>query len=68
MGGAAVKTSELIAILQGYLDKHGDLEVEATWEGVFRPIAVYRGRDNELLIDADGECYRENFEHPEDRR
>jgi hypothetical protein len=62
-----MKASELIAILQGYLDKHGDMEVEATWEGVFRPIAVYRGHDNELLIDADGEFYRADFEHRVDQ-
>jgi hypothetical protein len=61
-----MKTSELIATLQGFLDRHGELDVAATWEGVFRAIAVYRGRDGFLLIDADEELYRKDLEHPDD--
>lgn len=55
-----MKTSALIAVLQDQLAKHGDLEVEVTWEGVIRPIdagSVYPGKDGQLLIDGDGNFY-----------
>jgi hypothetical protein len=38
-----MKTSELIAILERMRDKHGDLPVWCTWEGVVRKIgSIYR--------------------------
>jgi hypothetical protein len=53
-----MKVSELIAVLQRRLEKHGDLEVLTTWEGTVQeiePNSVYKERDALVLfIDADG--------------
>jgi hypothetical protein len=74
--------TELIAELQSWLAKQGDLEVRGTWEGIDCPIfAIYRDRQNRLLLDVDVEpgdeddredselhhYYRVKFEHPDDR-
>jgi hypothetical protein len=40
-----MKTSELIAILEGMRDKHGDLPVWCTWEGVVRQIGSIYSAD-----------------------
>lgn len=64
--------SQFIDLLQRRLAKHGDVEVEVTWEGIFReldPEAVYLSKANDshdleagiLLIDADGNAYKDSF-------
>jgi len=39
-----------------------DALVKGTWEGVVRPISVYKSADGVVLVDADNEYYREHFE------
>lgn len=59
--------SELIAVLQDRLTKHGDREVMATWEGiteVILPESIYLSKAGELHIDAEGhalQMYKEEF-------
>jgi hypothetical protein len=65
----------LIKLLNGKLEKHGDLEVEITWEGITREIdsdGIYWTKEckdhgvsaNMIFIDADGNSYKERFAHP----
>jgi hypothetical protein len=61
-----VKVSELIAQAQALLDKHGDVAVIASWEGVVREPTLYRNCQGELVIDADCQAYRYGDEHPDD--
>jgi hypothetical protein len=46
--------------------------VYCTWEGVVRDLGVYAAKDGTVLIDGDGEHYRDGFEsgeiNIEDRR
>jgi len=59
-----MKISKLIATLQNRMRKHGDIEVEVTWEGITRAIstdAVYKSKDGPLYIDADGNCCKRSF-------
>lgn len=39
-----------------------DAPIVATWEGICREIAVYSAPNGFVLIDADYERYREDFE------
>jgi hypothetical protein len=60
----------LIAVLQDYADRFGDLEVLVTWEGITRELTrdhVYRGNernDGSLFIDADENFYKDTLAHP----
>jgi len=59
--------SELIAILQERLAKHGDVEVRATWEGITREMlsaGIYLSKRGPLYIDAEGhefKMYKKGF-------
>lgn len=62
--GVEMKASELVAELQAAIAEHGDLEVEATWEGITRPYeppCVHSYYDEPqrriLVIESDGDCY-----------
>ena len=59
-----MKISELITTLQKRLKKHGDIEVEVTWESITTSIttdAVYKSKDGPLYIDADDNFYKDKF-------
>lgn len=59
-----MKISELITTLQNRIKKHGDVEVEITWESITKTIstdAIYKSKDGPLYIDADDNCYKEDF-------
>ena len=66
-----LRISELIAVLQERLSRHGDLPVLATWEGIVRelsPAHVYAGKDggapptaDVLYIDADDNDGKDHF-------
>jgi len=65
-----MKLTELIAVLSDRLARQGDLDVEVTWEGIFREITqdhIYRSRDNKILIDADDNAYKKKFIHPDEK-
>lgn len=52
-----MKTSQLIAILAEKLDRHGDLEVRASWEGIDNEIykdGIYKSKCGQLFIDCEG--------------
>ena len=60
----ALKISELITTLQKRLKKHGDIEVEVTWESITTSIttdAIYKSKDGPLYIDADDNFYKDKF-------
>lgn len=71
-----MKISEFIAELDAAKARFGDLDVAGTWEGLVCEIdadSIYRGRHSKdvpwlLMIDCDGNLYREEFEHPDDNR
>lgn len=42
-----------------------DATVVGTWEGTVREISIYQAKDGTVLIDADGEFYRNRFESGE---
>jgi hypothetical protein len=67
-----MKLSELIAALQDQLEKRGDVDVGATYEGRLANVSsVYFTRFNgwgEVLIDIDGGMYRDAFEADAERR
>jgi hypothetical protein len=69
---ANMKLSELIAALQDQLEKRGDVDVGATYEGRLANVSsVYFTRFNgwgEVLIDIDGGMYRDAFEADAERR
>lgn len=52
-----MKISELIAVLQRRLKKHGDLEVRYTWEGItvdLEATSVYASKEEPVLfLDAE---------------
>jgi len=51
--------AELIAELQ----KHPpESPVVGTWEGVFAEVHVYRGADGTVLLDVDGNSYKDRFQ------
>jgi hypothetical protein len=50
---------ELIALLQ---KQPKNARVVASWEGVFRSIKVYRAKAGEVIIDADGEDYKDRIQ------
>ena len=59
-----MKISELITTLQKRLKKHGDIEVEVTWESITTSIttdAIYKSKDGPLYIDADENYYKGEF-------
>ena len=59
-----MKISELITTLQNRLKKHGDIEVEVTWEGITTSIttdAIYKSKDGPLYIDSDENYYKREF-------
>ena len=59
-----MKISELIEALRDRKEKHGDVEVEITWESITRSIdnsKVYMSRFDCLLIDADGNRYKKKL-------
>ena len=56
--------SELIATLQVRLEKHGDVKVMTTWEGIMvgiEPRNIYLSKDGSLFIDADRNSYKNEF-------
>jgi hypothetical protein len=56
--------SELVEFLQRRLAKHGDIEVEITWESItytIVPSAIYKSKKGPLLIDADDNFYKHDF-------
>ena len=60
----AMIISELIATLQVRLEKHGDVTVVTTWEGItvkIDPSSIYLSKDGSLFIDADGNSYKNEF-------
>lgn len=59
-----MRISKLIETLEKRLDKHGDREVEVTWESIVVSIeqdSIYLAKEGILLIDADGNFYKEGF-------
>lgn len=51
-----MKISQLMSVLAERQAKHGDVDVEASWEGQFHSINeanIYLGKAGVLLIDAD---------------
>lgn len=59
-----MKISELVATLNARMAKHGDLEVDVTWESVTRGVwqdNVYLSKKGVLLIDADENFYKNDF-------
>ena len=59
-----MKISELIQALEQRLDKHGDVEVEITWESITRTIdnsSIYMSKFDCLFIDADDNFYKNEF-------
>lgn len=53
-----------VTVLQNKMKKHGDIEVEVTWEGITRSIftdAIYKSNDGPLYIDADENSYKDEF-------
>lgn len=51
--------AELIAQLQKFGSSD---EVIATWEGITAGVSVYGGAPGVVVIDADGDSYRTDFE------
>lgn len=59
-----MKTSELIQALTERLAKHGDVEVEVTFESTRNEIendGIYMSKFGSLLIDVDGNFYKPDF-------
>ena len=59
-----MKISELITTLQNRMKKHGDIDVEITWEAITRSIstdAIYKSKNGPLYIDADENFYKDIF-------
>lgn len=59
-----MKISQLIEVLKRRLEKHGDRDVEVTWESTTRsidPDNIYLSSDGLLYIDADGNFYKGRF-------
>jgi hypothetical protein len=42
-----------------------DARVVGTWEGVFAHVHVYSGSDGTVLLDVDGESYKDRFQQPD---
>lgn len=71
-----MKVSELIEQLQTRLERHGDIEVEITWEGITRkifPETIYYVPLNPwdkyrpvLFIDADGNSHKDGWADPDE--
>ena len=62
-----MKLNELIEILQKIQNENQEkeIEVETTWEGIFRNVNednIYFHKDGRLLIDADNNFYKEDFQ------
>ena len=56
--------SELITCLNDRLIKHGDRDVEVTWEGIQRELdssCIYLTKTGELYIDADNNNYKMGY-------
>lgn len=49
---------ELIAVLGKFAP---ETPIEATWEGIFRDIGIYRGKKGQCILDADELMYEEDF-------
>lgn len=59
-----MKISGVIKCLQNRLEKHGDIEVKVTWEGIIRELffdRIYKSKFGSLYIDADFNQYKEDF-------
>ena len=61
---ALMTISELMAALERRLQKHGDIKVKITWEGITQNIEqdnIYLSKDGSLFIDADHNSYKNDF-------
>jgi hypothetical protein len=54
---------QTVAELMAVLEQHDpQARVVGTWEGVFAEIHVYEGADGTVLLDVDGESYKDRFQ------
>lgn len=59
-----MKISELIKVLENKIQKHGDRDVEVTWESTTQSIdlnSIYLSKAGPLYIDADANFYKKDF-------
>lgn len=52
----------VIELIEKLNDLKGDARVLATWEGTVQELSVYVAKDGTVMIDADQEVYRKDFE------